>query len=63
MVAEEDYLILLRLRVLSWFDKCNNQDHLSHPHLAQPQCCNIGSLRSALVLALLSFYDCVQPAS
>ena len=65
MVAEVErgpagpYLVLL----LSWFDKCNNQDHLSLPQLERPQFHNISSLQSspiAVVLlssSLLSSYD------
>ena len=52
--------------LLSWFDRCNNQDHLQLPELRQPQFHNIGVLRwspISLVSSLLSSYDCSQPAS
>ena len=73
VVTEEDstergparpYLVL----VLSWFDKCNNQDHLSFPELEWLQFRNIGLLLFSpiafvLFSVLLSFYDCAQPTS
>ena len=52
--------------LLSWFYKCNNQDHLQLPELRQPQFHNIGLLcwpPISLVSSLLSSYDCSQPAS
>ena len=58
----------LKVALLSWSDKCNNQDHLSLPELEQLQFHNIGLLlfspiSLALFSVLLSSFDCVQPAS